>query len=77
DTSFTVVTITLNHAPDAVSPANSNQFVCALTEIRLPGFTATDVDGNLSTKVLTGGVLHGDTAYFTPVVGANTLRLVA
>ncbi len=77
DTSITVVTVTLNRPPDAVSPPNSNQFVCALTEIRLPGFTATDPDGNLTSKILTGGTLHGDTAYFTPVVGANTLRLVA
>ncbi len=77
DTSITVVTVTQNRAPDAVSPANSSQFVCALTEIRLPGFTATDPDGNLVSKILTGGTLHGDTAYFTPVVGANTLKLVA
>jgi hypothetical protein len=77
DTSVTVVTITVNHAPDAVSPANQNMFVCNLNEIHMPGFTATDVDGNLTSRILQGGTLHGDTAYFTPVVGPNTLRLIA
>ncbi len=77
DTCTTIVGVTLNRPPDAISPANSSQFVCALTEIRLPGFTASDLDGNLISKTLLGGTLHGDTAYFTPAVGANTLKLVA
>ncbi len=77
DTSITIVTIDLNHRPDAISPSNSNQFVCALTEIHLPGFTATDPDNNLVSISLMGGTLHGDTAYFTPVVGPNMLKLIA
>ncbi len=77
DTSTTVVTINLNRPPEATSPANSEQFVCDLGQICLPGFDATDPDDNLVSKTLMGGTLHGDTACFIPVEGQNTLRLIA
>jgi hypothetical protein len=77
DTSLTVVTVSINDAPVASSPANQNMFVCNLDQICLPGFTATDADGNLVSRVLQGGVLHGDTACFTPVMGSNTFTFIA
>ncbi len=77
DTSVTAVTVTLNNAPLATSPANSAMFVCDLSQICLPGFSAVDGDGNLASVVLAGGTLSGDTVCFTPVAGANTLTIVA
>jgi hypothetical protein len=77
DTSITVVTITANHLPVAVSPADTSIFVCALNQICLPGFTASDIDNNLVSKTLIGASLQGDTACFTPVTGLNTIRIIA
>ncbi|MBN4056727.1 T9SS type A sorting domain-containing protein [bacterium AH-315-J21] len=77
DTCVTIVTIALNAAPVATSPANSALFVCDLSEICLTGFTATDSDGNLATMAVIGGILSNDTVCFTPVAGANTITLVS
>jgi hypothetical protein len=76
DTSVTVVTVNLNQAPSASSPPNQNMFVCDLSEICLPGFTATDLDNNIVSRVVLGAVLNGETACFTPVVGPNTLTFI-
>jgi hypothetical protein len=77
DTSRTWVTVILNSPPIAYSPSDQSMFVCDLGQICLPGFTASDNDGNLESVVLIGGTLQGDTACFIPVGGPNTLRLVA
>jgi hypothetical protein len=77
DTSITVVTINANNPPITTSPANQSLFVCDLSQLCLPGFLATDTDGNLATTVLIGGTIHGDTACFTPAIGTNTLKLIA
>jgi len=77
DTSITVVTVDLNRPPVAVTPSNQNMFVCNLNQVCLPGFSASDPDGNLASTILIGGTLQGNNACFTPVVGPNTLTLIA
>ncbi|OGC91066.1 MAG: hypothetical protein A2W25_14000 [candidate division Zixibacteria bacterium RBG_16_53_22] len=77
DTSITIVTVDLNRPPVAVTPSNQNMFVCNLNQVCLPGFSASDPDGNLASTILIGGTLQGDDACFTPVVGPNTLTLIA
>jgi hypothetical protein len=77
DTCETKVRVVLNSAPDAQSPSNQTIFQCALTQIKLPGFTATDINNNLTSVTVNTGTLHGDTLWFTPVSGTNTLKIIA
>ena len=77
DTCQTQVTVAFDSPPDAVCPGTTNVFVCNLAPICVPGFSATDVDGNLSSVVASPGSLSGNMVCFTPVAGANTIRLIA
>ena len=82
DTCQTVVTVTLNAPPVANCPPsipqNTYRFYCSLpTGCNLKGFSAGDPDGNLATVTVTGGTLSGDSVYFAPVEGTNTIRLIA
>lgn len=77
DTCFTNVTVTLNSKPTVQCPGDTTIFVCNLNQICLNGFVASDVNNNLTSTVLTGGTLSGSQGCFTPVVGVNTLKLVA
>ncbi|MCX6827921.1 MAG: hypothetical protein NT002_01365, partial [candidate division Zixibacteria bacterium] len=76
DTCQTVVTVTLNSKPVASCPGNQSKFVCDLSPITIPGFTWSDPNNNLKTITAVGGTLSGNSIVFTPVVGANTLKLI-
>ena len=71
------VGVTLNSAPTVTCPDNQEMFVCDLSNICLEGFECDDVDGNLVSCEVTGGVLDGNTVCFTPVEGINTITLTA
>jgi len=73
----TTVNVVLNRPPVVGCAGNLAKFVCDLGQLCLPGFTATDPDGNLTSVTVTGGTLKGDTVCFTPVVGLNTITLTA
>ncbi|HSG99013.1 MAG TPA: hypothetical protein VLB27_03125, partial [candidate division Zixibacteria bacterium] len=77
DTCQVTVNVTLNSPPVATCAGNQSLGVCDLSEICLPGFGATDSDGNLQSVSVSGGTLSGDTVCFTPVVGANVITLIA
>jgi len=77
DTAITRVTVNLNHAPVVTSPNDTTRAVCNMNQICLPGFRAADADNNLTSLTAVGGILHGDTICFAPVVGVNTLKLIA
>ncbi|MCI0530626.1 MAG: hypothetical protein L0Y74_01535, partial [candidate division Zixibacteria bacterium] len=66
-----------NDPPVATCPGDTSFLVCDLTQVCLHGFSATDPDGNLQTVTVTGGTLSGDSVCFTPVVGVNTITLIA
>jgi hypothetical protein len=76
DTCETNIHVDLNSGPVAQCPGNDSLFVCDLSPICIPGFGASDVDGNISSVIVTGGTLSGDTVCFTPVVGDNVIQLV-
>jgi len=63
--------------PVAISPNDTTILVCSLSEICLHGFSASDPDNNLDTVYAQGGTLAGDSVCFNPIVGINTLRLIA
>ena len=73
----TKVTVVLNSPPSVTCHNDTTIFVCDLAEICLPGYTASDPDGNLTSVVAGGGTLNGNTICFTPVAGLNTLTLTA
>ncbi len=75
DTCATTINVALNAPPVATCPGNSNLFVCNLNQICVNGFTATDPDNNIATKVVTGGTLNGSTVCFTPAAGMNRIIL--
>jgi hypothetical protein len=77
DTCLTHVTVIVNSAPMVSCPNNSVIFVDSLRQICLPGFTVSDINGNLASRTVIGGTLHGDTVCFTPVRGINTLVFIA
>jgi hypothetical protein len=60
DTNTTNVTITLNSAPLATSPADTSILAADLSPICLRGFNGSDVDNNLVSRIITGGTLSGD-----------------
>ncbi|MCH7879329.1 MAG: hypothetical protein IH914_08465, partial [candidate division Zixibacteria bacterium] len=77
------ITINANTPPIAKCPAGPiDIFVCDLSQICLPGFSCSDVDGNLDASLTTVTVngspvpLLGDTVCFTPIEGANTITLI-
>ncbi|MEW6015106.1 MAG: T9SS type A sorting domain-containing protein, partial [Candidatus Zixiibacteriota bacterium] len=76
DTCETVVTVNLNDAPVAVCPGNSSMFVCNLNQICLPGFSWSDPNNNIASVTAVGGTLSGNQVCFTPVAGANSLKLI-
>jgi hypothetical protein len=76
DTVSTTVTIDLNEAPAAASPADTTIFACDLSQICIPGFIYSDPDGNILSAEVTGGTLSGDTVCFNPVEGANSLLMI-
>ncbi|MCX6831780.1 MAG: hypothetical protein NT028_06525, partial [candidate division Zixibacteria bacterium] len=75
------ITVTLNQPPVVVCPSNTTVFACNLDPICIPGFSATDQDGNLTSVTVTAnGVpvpLTAGQVCFTPIVGVNTLELTA
>jgi len=66
-----------NEPPVATCPGDTSIFACDLSPITISGFSCSDPDGNLETCVALGGTLSGDQVTFTPVVGANTITLIA
>jgi len=76
DTSITHVTVSINSPPVASSPDDTTLSLPALAPICLPGFSASDPNGNLVSTVVLGGTLSGDTVCFMPVQGINTLTLI-
>ena len=77
DTCFTNVTVTLNQPPDATCHGDTSMFVCSLAPITLGGYSCTDADGNLTSCVAVGGTYSTGQVTFTPVAGANTIKLIA
>jgi hypothetical protein len=73
----TIVTVTLNQPPVATCPGNSAMLVCNLDQICIPGFGASDPNGNLTSVTVNGLPLTEGQVCFTPVVGANVLTLTA
>ncbi|HOP07403.1 MAG TPA: FlgD immunoglobulin-like domain containing protein [candidate division Zixibacteria bacterium] len=60
------VDFNVNQPPVNDIPAPGEFFVCEIgEEICVPGFTATDPDGNLVGLTVSYGTLHGDTLCFT------------
>jgi hypothetical protein len=76
-TCVTTVTVTMNQPPVVTCPDNSTMLVCNLNPICIPGFSATDPEGNLTSLAVNGVGLVGGAACFTPVIGVNTLKLIA
>jgi hypothetical protein len=74
---ITTVTVTLNQPPVVVCPSDQAVLACNLDPICVPGFSATDPDGNLTSARVNGEPLTAGQACFTPVVGVNTLELIA
>jgi hypothetical protein len=77
DTCETTVTVTLNSPPVASCPAPVDTFVCDLSPMTIGGFACTDPDNNLTSCIAIGGTYSGGSVTFTPVVGINTIKLIA
>lgn len=77
DTCVTVLTVNLNSPPVVSCPASVALDLFALSEVCLPGFTASDPDGNLVNVVVTGGSLSNDNVCFNPVEGLNIITMTA
>ncbi|MFH1373524.1 MAG: FlgD immunoglobulin-like domain containing protein [bacterium] len=77
DSDTTIVTVGLNSSPKVTCRGDDTMFVCDLSEICLEGFTCFDPDDNLITCAVSNGTLTDGTVCFMPVVGANTITLVA
>lgn len=72
------MTFDVNTPPVAECPAEMAISLCELSEpVCIEGFSATDIDGNLSSVMVNGQPLIDGAACFDPVEGANTLTLVA
>ncbi|UCD17341.1 MAG: T9SS type A sorting domain-containing protein, partial [Candidatus Zixiibacteriota bacterium] len=71
------ITVDYNSGPIASCPGNSEIFVCDLSDVCIDGFDASDSDDNLESIIVTGGILDGNQVCFTPVVGINTITLIA
>ncbi len=77
DLDTAVVTVTVNQPPVAVCHGDTTVFACNANQICIPGFSASDPNGNLSTTTVTGGTLNGNQVCLTPVAGPNLIRLIA
>ncbi len=67
-----------NNPPVAECPGDTTLFVCELGEICIPGFSCSDVDGNLESCEVSPGTLSGGSVCFTPTsAGAYTITLIA
>jgi len=66
DTCQTTVVVELNHAPVANCAADVDTFLCDRQEICIPGFSCSDVDGNLKNCETSRGTLNGNQVCFTP-----------
>ncbi len=69
--------ITYNRPPVASCPGNQSLFVCDLSPITIGTFSCIDPDDNLLSCTVDNGTLTGDQVIFTPVVGVNTITLIA
>ncbi|MCD6163420.1 MAG: VWA domain-containing protein [candidate division Zixibacteria bacterium] len=67
------ITVDYNSAPAASCPNDTSIFVCTLDQICLAGFTASDADDNITSKVVDNGTLTTGTVCFTPAAGLNTI----
>jgi hypothetical protein len=76
DSCATNINVTLNSAPVASCPNDTTIFACDLSQICLPSFAASDVDGNITNKYVSLGTLSGDTVCFTPVEGTNIITFI-
>ncbi|HBZ00243.1 MAG TPA: hypothetical protein DEO84_02875, partial [candidate division Zixibacteria bacterium] len=83
DTADYAVNIQIDSPPVVSCPGHGlllcdiNMTLCSLSPVNLPGFTWYDADNNITSVTAIGGTLHGDTMTFTPVVGTNTLEVIA
>jgi hypothetical protein len=76
-TSQTTINITINSPPTVSCPGDQVLYLFELEEVCIPGFGCSDVDGNLSNCVVTGGTLIGDEVCFMPVEGNNIITVSA
>ncbi|MCP4704980.1 MAG: hypothetical protein GY865_10245, partial [candidate division Zixibacteria bacterium] len=73
----TIINVTLNNAPTAVTPENQDLYLCDLSQVSIDGFICDDIDGNLANCEVSNGTLNGTELTFTPVAGANIIILTA
>ena len=76
DTISYCIDVIVNQPPLAVCPPNDTINSCDPAQICLPGFTATDLDGNIAGVTVIGGTLSGDTVCFDPILGDNVITLI-
>ncbi|MCH8026484.1 MAG: T9SS type A sorting domain-containing protein [candidate division Zixibacteria bacterium] len=76
DTISYCIDVVVNYPPVAVCPPNDTITSCAPGQICLPGFFATDQDGNIADITVVGGSLSGDTVCFNPIQGDNVITLI-
>lgn len=71
------VTFDLNEPPVALCPGDTIIYQRRTDTICLPGFSCADPDNNLTSCVVTGGTLVGNTVCFKPVFGFNVFEIIA
>ncbi len=76
DYDTSVVTVIINSAPVATCHGDTTFFACNLAQVCINGFTATDVDNNITTRTVSVGTLTGSQVCFTPVAGPNVIRFI-
>ncbi len=76
DTISYCIDVVVNYPPVAVCPPNDTITSCEPGQICLPGFFATDQDGNIADITVVGGSLSGDTVCFNPIQGDNVITLI-
>ena len=73
----TTVTVIMNSAPQITCINDTTMVVDDLSDICLGGIEITDPDNNIASIDVIGGSLVGDEICFTPIIGINTLTIVA
>ncbi|MGB5108033.1 MAG: FlgD immunoglobulin-like domain containing protein [Candidatus Zixiibacteriota bacterium] len=76
DLDTSVVNVSINSAPVANCHGDTTVFACSLAQICIPGFSASDPNGNIATTTVTGGALNAGSVCFTPVAGPNTIQMI-
>ncbi len=76
DTGITHVNVSLNSFPVATCPGSRTMVVSNLNSICISGFSCADPDNNIASIQAVGGVLHGDSICFTPVLGINNIGII-